>query len=169
MNVKTMECDIAKAQEVLRRSLLGAGFSGFSFDSTFRLWFIRESSGVMDDLEAPQEIELIIEADWRIGDKAQWQAKVSRLAPAGAIEPEEPVQAYELAFMRWSDGSKIADVALTEAELCITTQGGATIVVGSSIEEGGTAWYIGQRGVPEHEASWSVCCADGALYVRRPE
>ncbi|WP_437722025.1 hypothetical protein [Sorangium sp. So ce861] len=111
---------------------------------------------------------MTIEADWRIGDEADWQAKMSRLAPEGAVEPEEPVQAYELALMRWSDGSDVVDVALTEEELRITTRGGAAIVVGSSVEPGETAWHIGQRGAPEHEATWSVCCMDGVVYVKRP-
>jgi hypothetical protein len=165
----TSQREIAEAQEVLQSLLRGAGFSGFAFGCNFRLWFDRVSGAPVDGVGDPQELELTIEANWRIGDEADWQAKVRRLAPEGAVEPEEPVQAYELALMRWSEGSNVSDVVLKAGELRVTTRGGATIVIGSSVERGETAWCIGQRGVPEHEATWSVCCVDGVVYVKGSE
>jgi hypothetical protein len=166
MTAKTKEVSIVRAQEVAEMMLVGAGFSGFAFDCGFRLWFTRDSVSVQGAGGNPSEIELTIESTWRIGDRASWEAKVKLLAPPDAVEPEEPVQAFALALMRWSTGSKITSASLSDDELRLNLDGGTTLVIASQSE--GLAWQIGVRGVPEYEAEWLVSSADGAYYVRTP-
>jgi hypothetical protein len=169
MNAATRRTDTVEAERVLRELLCGMGFAGFCFESAFRLRFAGEARQTAVGQKVPSEVELTIESEWWFGTKEEWRAKLNRLASPEAVQPEEPVQAYCLALLRWSEGSGVASVALTDEILQITTEGGATITMSCAVEGGDFAWRLAEAGVPEHEALWSVSCAsDGALYVRNP-
>ena len=164
MNSITRECSPLEVEGVMRRLLGGMGFAGFSFDTSFRLRFTGETTG-----EQPAALDLILEAEWRIGPEDLWRKTVARLAPADAVQPEEPVQAFYLALLRWSPGSEVTNVLLSKESLELVTEGGTTISVSCTDEGSDFAWRLVEPSVPEPEARWSVACGDdGTLYLRTP-
>lgn len=160
----TRQCSFEEAEKVLRRWLCGAGFDGFSFNTFFTLVF--ENYGKVRT-NGPGAMALNVEADWRFGDQRDWEQRVARLAPQGAVEPAEPVQAYCLAALRWTEGASVANVQLSSEELRLEMENAQVIVISCRPAEG-FAWIVEERGVAEQEARWSVTCEGGEVFVREP-
>lgn len=164
MESRTSKSDASAVQDVLRDLLVTKGFDGFSFDTGFRLRFTGD-----DARKRPNALELHVEGEWWFGSKEEWALVVQRMSPAGAAQPDEPVQAYHLALLRWSEGSEIASVILSPESLQVVTKSGTVISFSCRTAGSDFAWWFEEPGVPESEAQWLVSCTcDGEFYVRRP-
>lgn len=160
--------DSDEGERVARALLEGSGFAGFSFATHFALRFSRSSSGFYAGHQLPAEVELVLHGTWWLGDATDWREHVARLAPSDAVEPDEPVQALELAALRWTDGARVESVAVAHGTLSIRLENGRTLTASSDLEDGDTAWAIVVAGEPEAKATWSVVSEGSDLFVRGP-
>jgi len=90
--------------EVLKKFLIGRFMTSFLFNQFFTLEFYKDQNTQSDAVY----IQLQILGDWWFGNKHEWDTKVNKYGKG--VEPEEPILAYELALLRWSDGSNIVDI-----------------------------------------------------------
>lgn len=160
--------DITLAKRLTEAMLVGAGFSAFVFHTSFCIRFVRGERATFSGAPLPQEVELNLLSEWWFDDHTNWQAKVASLAPAGAVEPAEPVQAFELAALRWTEGTTVKGVELTSEHLRISFANARMITVNGLSEDDGLAWMLSAAGTPEAESVWSVSSHAGQLFVRCP-
>ncbi|WP_146158200.1 hypothetical protein [Enhygromyxa salina] len=165
--MKTIE-DSEAGEQVARALLEGSGFAAFSFSTQFTLRFSRSTPGTFAGKKLPAEVELVLHGTWRFGEDDQWREHVARIAPPNAIEPDEPVQAWELAHLRWTEGANVESVDVASGALSIRFQNGRVLTASANLDDGDTAWILSVAGEPESTASWSVASAGGALFVREP-
>jgi len=164
--MKTVQ-DNARGEETARALLLGAGFSRFCFSTQFSLWFDRPALAAYAGPPAPAEVELVLHGSWRFGGEEDWNAEVARFSPPGAVEPDEPVQARNLAHLRWTEGATIKAVAFAGTDLRLEFENGQVLTVLAG-EQGETTWALGTLEGPETETSWSVTAVGDELFVRTP-
>lgn len=161
--------DNDEGERVARALLEGSGFAGFAFSTHFTLRFSRSKPGSYSGHQLPAEVELVLRDTWWLGDEAAWRDNVARLAPAGAVEPDEPVQALELAALRWTTGTRVESVVVTNGALSVRFENGRVLTASAELEEGDTAWSIVAAGEPETKARWSVVSEGADLFVRTPQ
>ena len=116
----------------------------------------------------PAEVDLELQGDWWFGDLALWQQRVARLAPPGSVEPAEPVQAADLAALRWTSGATVESTEISAGSLSILFCNGTLLTASSSKDDGAAAWSLTVAAEREPDASWSVVSDGGQLFVRRP-
>jgi hypothetical protein len=121
-----------------------------------------------DEGELPSTMDLLPEGDWWFGDRADWRDRVSRFVPAGLVEPNEPLLAYELACLRWTDGADVLDVALAEEVVTISFRNGARMSIENAEVQGDPGWVLRESGVLESHTNWSVACDGTEYFVRSP-
>ncbi|WP_052555571.1 hypothetical protein [Enhygromyxa salina] len=160
--------DGAQGERVAQALLSGAGFSAFTFSTSFSLRFSRDRPGSLLGYPLPAEVELDLDARWWLDDEQEWKAKVARLAPEGAVEPEEPVQAYELAALRWTEGTTVVSVVVSAGMISVRFGNGRLLTATGNAEDDGRAWTLSETGVAEKSARWSVCSEGGVIFVRAP-
>jgi hypothetical protein len=160
--------DEAEGERVAQAMLSGAGFSAFTFSTGFSLRFSRGRAGSLLGQPLPAEVELDLDGRWWLDDEHEWKAKVARLAPEGAVEPEEPVQAYELAALRWTEGATVVSVALSAGVISLRFQNGRTLTATRDADAEGRAWTLTEIGAEQESSRWSVCSEAGAVFVRSP-
>lgn len=165
MQTKQAEADGAR---VARALLWGAGFSAFTFSTGFSLRFSRDRSGSLLGQPLPAEVELKLEGRWWLDDEQEWKAKVASLAPAGAVEPEEPVQAYELAALRWTEGTTVVSVVVSTGTISIRFQNGRLLTATGDTEDDGRTWTLTEISAKQESCKWSVCSEGGVVFVRAP-
>lgn len=157
--------DKGTALEILVRWLTGAGFSGFRFDTSFSLFFYRDVSASYMGSELPCASELHLLGDWWVGSTGEWHDKVDKLGVG--IEPDEPVKAYELTKLRWSEGTRVKNVSLSENVLAIAFQDETICIAMQTDDE--YAILLKEPGVNEEEAQWSVTCVNESCFCRCPD
>lgn len=160
--------DSKVGEEVARSLLEGSGFAGFSFSTQFTLRFSRSRPDTYAGKALPAEIEIVLHGSWRFGEENEWREHVARIAPTNAVEPEEPVQAWELAHLRWTDGATVRSLLIADGALSIRFENGRILTALAETDGGDTAWAIAVAGVPESDFSWSVVSAGGEVFVRTP-
>jgi hypothetical protein len=167
--LRTIDCRAEDAGELLALLLTDAALTGFAFETSFTLWFSRDECDDPHDERTPWKLELRLLGDWWFGDRDAWAGRVSRLAPSDATEPSEPVLAYDLAHLRWSEGASVERITLEVNALRVHFANGVTLV--ASCEETGdeVAWSLSEYGIPESEWRWLVSCRDHCFFCRRPE
>lgn len=149
--------------------LEGAGLSSFTFHTSFQLLFCCDSRKKFDDKNIPNEITLSILGDWWFGNKKEWNMLVNKLTGGfHFIEPDEPVLAFKLAALRWSDGSIIDSVKLSSEKLQLRFECGDSITIMNSDESSDCAWEIFERSCKNYSNCWSVWCEDGKVYHNVP-
>lgn len=154
--------DHEQAVEVARALLETTGFSSFRLSTQFTLRFCRNRPMSLHMRPLPMEVELDLLGDWWLDDADEWAKKVAELAPPGAVEPEEPVQAYELAALRWTEGTAIESIKLDDHGLSICFQNGRVLTASAALKAEGPAWAL------YASTEWSVVSDRGALFVRAP-
>jgi hypothetical protein len=159
--------DDDEARDIAKVLLEHTGFAGFTFSTQFSLRFSRDRPGTFRGHALPAEVELVLHGDWWLDDLDDWRLRVARLAPVGAVEPEEPVQAYELALLRWTENTTVSSVELSGNSLRLRF-GNGRVLTADGDEAEGRSWTIGIPGVDEPSARWWVAADGGALYVRAP-
>ncbi len=137
-----------------------SGFSGFQFGTGFTLFFDRSMSNAHSK---PCRLSLCVESRLRIGSSESWLRLVGRLAPKGAIVPDEPVFAYELARIRWSEGSGVRDVCIENNLLLIELESAEIIVVECATEEEDHAWTLTCDDLDENSSECLLVCEGDAI------
>lgn len=117
--------NITKSVELLTQWLVGAIFIGFRFGSNFTLFFDRQDEAGFEGKNLPWQIRLDLLEDWWIGNEQEWRQKVADKGEG--VEADEPVKAFELAKLRWSEGAVISSIIADEARLSISFENGVVI------------------------------------------
>jgi hypothetical protein len=119
--------NLIKGVELLTQWLMGAIFVGFRFGSNFTLFFDREDEAKFEGKSLPWQIRLDLLEDWWFGNEREWREKVAN--DGVGVEPEEPIKAFELAKLRWSEGAVVSSVVANETKLSISFENGTVIHV----------------------------------------
>jgi len=143
-------------------------FSGFSFDCNFTLKFSRNKVLYYEGKKLPQHFILTILTDWWFDLKKDWMGKVESLNNYNAIEPEEPVQAFELAILRWSDGAEVKEVKFNEECMTLIFKNKKALSILCESDED-YAWIIEENKFPANDSKWSAVCEDRKVYVEIKE
>ena len=156
-----------KLKELVKSLFFDTAFGGFSFDMFFTLKFYRCSPASYNNNPLPQEIEIRILSNWWFDTKESWAARVNQLTTYDLVEPEEPILAYELACIRWMEGSEIEDVNLVDDRMTLLFRSGKSISI--SLESSDDyAWVIQETMTCEKEVSWSLVCDNEEFFVKTP-
>lgn len=139
-------------------------FTGFSFDTNFTLIFNRMRSISFNGKMLPLEIKITILSEWWMGSKEDWDELTSKFDTSNAVEPDEPVQAFELAILRWSENSNVEEISLLKGNLTIAFRNGKAItILSDSIED--FAWIIEERKYTSIKSEWSIVCENDKIFV----
>jgi hypothetical protein len=166
MSPKTEESK-EKSEEITKLLLLGTVFTGFTFHTSFTLSFNRNEYRTSQGYSLPDFIELHLLNNWWFYSKDEWDSKLKEFPYCESIDPEEPVQAFELANLRWINDSIVSNVCFTKEGLCVAFKNGKSLTVSSKAIEG-YSWMINEFEVDEINTQWSVVCEDESYYVRTP-
>jgi hypothetical protein len=143
-------------------------FEGFTFDTSFTLRFGRISSTEFKGIFLPLRVQLCLLSDWRFNSKEDWQQKILQFPQNDSVEPDEPVQAYELANLRWMNESIVNSVSFEQNELFISFKNGKKIFISCNSTEG-EAWILSEYNVDESEEKWSIVCENCEFFVKTPK
>jgi hypothetical protein len=158
--------DLDKALELLFCWLVGSGFSGFKFDTGFSLYFSRGSEGSFCGYSLPWLMELQLLGHWWFGAEKEWLKKIDKIGEG--IEPDEPVKAFELTKLRWSEGALVKNVTYKDGIIAIDFANGLRISVSLESDDD-YVLMLKETGVNEKDATWSVVCNGEDMYYRMPE
>ena len=121
----------------------GYFYEGFTFDMFFCLHF-RGADG---------QINVRIYSDYYVNTPADWARKVENFSECNfSSDPNDPVLAFVLACIRWSDSHQLQGIYVTDDELVIAFANGLTLHISHS-DDKDDAWTV------EKEAF--VPCGDG--------
>lgn len=155
-------------KNILNVLLEGAGLDAFIFHTNFQLKFCCENRKKFNGKDIPMQINLSISSDWWFGDKKEWDKIVDKLTNGfNFVEQDEPVLAFELAALRWTDGSVINSVDLSSEKLELKFECGASITIMNHTEMD-YAWEIYEEKFNDYNNRWSVLCEDGKIYYNMP-
>lgn len=157
--------DADKAIDLVGQWLKGAIYVGFRFDSNFTLFFDCNRERSFAGYRLPWQIQLNLLEDWWIGDRQNWAEKVSR--DGEGVEPDEPVKAFELAKLRWTEGASISEGLLDERGLKIRFNNGISLET-ALICEDEYCFSISEFDVSDERSKWSVVLDSEGLHVRTP-
>jgi len=134
-------------QETLQQLLVGRAFSGFRFHTGFSLRFEGRTGTTFVELEGA----------WFIGSPADWQASLAGF-PMQGVEPEEPLQAASLAFLRWNSGGHVISAAVDGTNLVMELEDGWRLTTRADAN-GDNDWSVYEASGP------SVSCEGGVVEV----
>jgi hypothetical protein len=152
-----------RAEKLIHALFKGAGLSGFSFSTSFTLEFSRGPAEFEGNV-LPPVFEREMPSDWWFGTKAEWQYRVSQFDTRDFIEPDEPVQAFELAHLRWMEGSEVDFINFEEDVMIIHFVNGKSLTI-SLCPEYDDEWSIKEWNVSSANIKRLITCEDGELYV----
>lgn len=153
-----------ESEELIKALFNNLAFGGFSFDMFFTLRFYRNGEGQFKDKTLPREIEIQILSEWWFGKKNEWVRRVKQLTTYKLVEPDEPVLAYELACIRWTEGSEVTLIDFDNDTMIIHFRCGKSIVITLESEDD-YAWIIQETNNSEPRINLSIVCNDGEFYV----
>jgi hypothetical protein len=145
--------NLSRSIELITQWLVGAIFIGFRFGSNFTLFFDRQTEANFERKSLPWQIQLDLLEDWWFSNEKEWVKKVAENGVG--IEPDEPVKAFELAKLRWSEGAVITSVIADEKNLSLSFENGTVINV-LLTEEDEFAYSLSENLERSSEYSWSV-------------
>lgn len=156
-------------KNIINALLEEAGLNAFIFDTNFRLKFICKTDNIFNGKKLPMEITFSILSDWWFGNKDRWNHMVKKMTEDFTyVEPEEPVLAFKLAALRWSDGSIIESINIspekTELKFCC----GESITILNN-NKGNCAWEIYETNFTDVNNCWSVVCEEGKIFYNIPD
>lgn len=144
--------------------LKNCGFSGYRFDTSFTLSFTRNIAEKYEGNDLPWAVEVQIPGEWWFDTKTEWNEILTRLMPHKCPQPEEPVQAYELTLLRWTEGTDIETVCFDGELLVVKFKNQRTISISSEPVED-YSWVIEAI---EGDKKWSVVSEGGKFYSHIP-
>lgn len=151
--------------KLIQALLTDTSFVGFSFDTNFTLKFCRMGSAIFNGKTLPLEIKITILSDWWMGSTDEWNELVSKFDTTTAIEPSEPIQAFELAILRWSENSDIKNVTIDNKNFAIVFQNGKSINIScDSLED--FAWIIEEVKHTSNKNEWSIVCENDKIFIK---
>jgi hypothetical protein len=156
------------ALRVARQLLLGSGFASFEFSSAYRLKFCKARVAISGNTQLPVEVCIDLEGKWWFGADDQWRNLVDSLSPIGGVEPEESVQAFMLAKLRWSSGSVIESLDIQGTSLILEFTNRTVLTVLGAVDEA-ASWRIFSVPINGEPTGWSVTSSGGSLYVSVPD
>jgi hypothetical protein len=156
----TTELTLEEAAEAAEALFASTMFSGFRFDTGFTLYFWREGPAELKGQPLPHELRLEVDSPIAIEDGQSWEERMAALAPRDAAQPDAPVVAYELARLRWVEGSEVARAELNERELAITLRCGARISIACSAER--EDWILSAGPAP---SEWVLVWEFGSCFL----
>lgn len=157
-------------ENIVNALLEGAGLSSFTFHTNFVLKFCCKINKKFSEKQLPMEVNLSIMSDWWFGDKEDWDKTVNKLTKEfNFVEPDEPVLAFKLAALRWSDGSDISYVHLSSEKIELIFDCGESITILNNNKEEGLAWEIFECNFQDVNNCWSMACENGEIYYSLPK
>ena len=145
-----------------------AKLESFIFDTNFRLKFECKVEKEFEGKKLPREVTLSILSDWWFGNKENWDYTVKKMTEGcNFVEPEEPVLAFKLAALRWSDGSDIVSVNISAQEIDLMFRCGETVTILNNYKHE-IAWEIFETNFNNVNDCWSVVCDEGRIYYNIP-
>ena len=145
--------NLSRSVELLNQWLVGAIFIGFRFGSNFTLFFDRQTEGHFEGKSLPWQVRLDLLEDWWIGNEQEWSIKVSE--NGSVAEPDEPIKAFELTKLRWSEGAVIVSISADENKLSIFFENG-TVFHTLLTEEDEFSYSITENTENATVSDWSV-------------
>jgi len=148
------------AVDRLRALLVGAGFAGFSYGTSFSLRFERSPAAP----GRPWALDLRLDATWWLGVREAWARDVADANTPDLPDPEEAVQAARLVGLRWASGSQVAAVDFDGQMLTIAFTSGDTL--SATADEPDASWALAEPGHSPHVSGWAVWFEHGELHAR---
>ncbi len=145
--------NLSRSVEFITQWLVGAIFIGFRFSSNFTLLFDRQTEAGFEGKSLPWQLRLDLLEDWWLGSKQEWTKKVSENGVG--VEPDEPVKAYELAKLRWSEGAVVESIIANENKLSILFQDG-TVLHALLTEEDEFSYSLSENSEDSSDCSCSI-------------
>ncbi len=161
----SVEMNRKRAIQLTNALLSHSYFEGFSFDTSFTLRFGKNSLTDFEGKVLPMRVELHLLNNWWLYSKEEWENRLLLFPFNESIEPEEPVQAFELANLRWFGESIIESVLFDNERLLLSFKNGKVITISCEPTEG-ESWILCEYGLCDEKISWSVVCENGELFVR---
>jgi hypothetical protein len=149
---------MSESSKIINSLLVGTSFVGFTFHTSFLLRFQRNNP-YDKKLKLPTTLELHLDTDWWFDSIDKWQLKVAHLTKdqkPKPVGPDELVQAFELAHLRFSEGATIESVNIETDIMSILFENGKIMNVSNKNEIGG--WIINEEGVDEQNWKWFAIC-----------
>ncbi|SHK73407.1 hypothetical protein SAMN02745163_04367 [Clostridium cavendishii DSM 21758] len=129
----------------------------FAFCQFYTLIFSRDGHETFNNALLPQNIALHIESDWWFDSKQEWENRIKQFPISNSPHNEEPVKAYELSMIMWSEDNAVDNVTLGLDDLKIKFKSGRVLNI-KNIVEYSEAWLMYESGVREQEWKWHVGC-----------
>ena len=107
----------SEAKELLKAWLVGASITSFRFGTAFSLELARPVDAHYKKSKLPEFSEMVFLEEWWLGERSEWGKKV--ISRGAGVEPDEPVKAFELAKLIWSEGNIVCDVSASENSISI--------------------------------------------------
>ena len=150
---------------IVKALLEGAGLSAFVFHTHFQLEFFCDTNKKYNGKRLPHHVILTIQGDWWFGDKQEWDETVRKMTAGFTyVEPDEPVLAFKLAALRWTESSTVSSVALTPEKVVIMFHCGESITILNQDDcEGEPPWEIVESGYSSSDSPWYAGCAEGEI------
>ncbi|MBE5995695.1 MAG: hypothetical protein E7247_25275 [Paenibacillaceae bacterium] len=155
---------IRNKEKYLKTMLENAEFHYFTFHTNFLLGFIckqREIAGI----QFPTEITLSILGDWWFGDENEWKSMVTKMTKESEfVEPDEPVKAFKLAALRWTEGAEIDSIELLQDRMKLHFRSGEIITIMNFCDDEECAWEICNTYKRNNDDVFSIYCDGGIIY-----
>jgi len=144
---------LSRSVELITQWLVGAIFVGFRFGSNFTLFFDRQTEASFEGKSLPMQVRLELLEDWWLGSEQEWSQMV--VENGVGVEPDEPVKAFELAKLRWSEGAVVESVIANENKLSVLFENGA-VLHASLTEEDEFSYSLSENLEISKSNSWSL-------------
>lgn len=151
--------------ELIINWLINSIFVGFRFGSNFTLFFDRQTEASFNGKVLPSQLKLELLEDWWFGNEKDWQLNVNK--NGSGVEPDEPVKAFELAKLRWSEGAIVKSVVADEQGLVLEFENGVFLQVRLTGEDELT-YLLSENNIGVEGGGWSVALESDGIFSKVP-
>lgn len=146
--------------EFINKLLINTTIERFSFDQFYTIVFSRKLPGKYKGWDLPLTISLHIENHWWFNSKEEWEDRIQQFPKSKSPDNDEPIQAYELAMIMWSEDTTVLSVSLNKEVMRINFASGRVLNISNEVEES-EAWAIYETGTSLGNARWSIVSEGG--------
>ena len=149
---------------LIRNLFVGSHFTGFSFDTCFILKFNRSDEIDIKDCKFGGDFKITVLSELWFGEKRNWTDEIKKFPEIDCADGYEPISAYYLSCLRWSDGAEIFDVLFEKDVMKLIFINGTVISVvnNDGIDH---SWIICETNTKHNRYSWEIICDDNEFYV----
>ena len=165
MQITKVENDTEKIVQLMNDFFCGAYFEGYKFDTSFTLRFGRDNIDDLTTRKSTMSIDLFILGRWLFHTESEWSSRLSMLKNLEALDLEEPLLAFELTRLRWSEDSKVCSVSLENEILEIKFNNLCQIRISCEPIEGESWIMTGKNNDLIEDEMWSITCEGGEYYT----